>query len=692
MAVFTAIAAVTAWVASVGVAAGLAAATAAALATTIVSTAISLGISLVVRMLQPKVSVPRAEIQAVLNQTDAPRRVFVGQNLVGGIRALFDVRGGALHQIIVVAHGQVSEFSRFWVDGKPVERNAGGHVTTGKYSHPGGYYVQATTRDGGSRDGGDYQSARNAFSYWTNARRLAGQAAFHVVMWAPSAAAFSKVFPKGSNTDLQWEIKGQQVYDPRIQSSGYSDNAALVIRHYLRSPDGYRLSGAEYHDESVKAMADVADIPIPQKEGGTAPNLRLWGYWTMDEPPVDVLGRMHSSSGIRAYETQDGSIGLIGGAFGIPACTLTAKDIREIKTSEAINEREGYNILRVFHIDAEQEYELTEVDPWKDSARLDAEGEIVQEYKMEMCPNRSQARRLAKQQIHNDNRAKVEIVTNLVGLKARFPKHYAQRHTILLDYKPEDGSGREIVGEYEVMDHEIDPINLECRIELEKISRESEAWTPAEEGGTTEALPPPEPNPAPDISAILTQRIIQASANNRIGSLEVSAVPIPDRDDLEIQAQYRKTGSSQWLSMQASNYTAVSGAVEDGREYEARVRFNGIFDEPDDWEALGPITIQIDSTPPAAPTELIPSNGTGYVHLSWRNPSAAFAELRVYRNTTADFGGAALVGTTGGAQGQISEFQDSTIAAETEYNYWVAAANMSGIEGTPAGPANITTN
>lgn len=694
MAIFTAIAALSAGIATfLSASFGISAAVAATIGTALVNAAIGVGLSLISRALLPKTTVPQAEIQAVINQTDAPRRVYVGQYLAGGIRAFFDVKSGRLYQLVLVSHGKLTEFVEFWIDGEKVEVDIDGNVTTSKYVVPGMYgadFVNVQTRNG-SANGGDYADLISKFASWDTDRKIEKQATFLATLLAPRAEDFSKIFPKGSDTAMQWVVKGQEIYDPRDPSTGYTDNAALVIGHYLTHPDGYRLATDEVNWTSVAAMADVADVAVPQLAGGTAPSLRLWGYWTMDEGPVNVLDRMHGSSGIRAYEMQDGLIGLIGGNFGTPACTLTAKDIKQIRTSEAISEREGYNILRVFHLDPAQKYEVIEVDSWKDPARLAVEGEIVKEYRLEMCPNLSQARRLAKQQLHNGNRARVEIITNLVGLKARFPRFNGQRHTIMLNYRPEDGSGRIIQGEYEVMNHEFDPIGLECRIELERISRTSEAWTPAEEGGTTNPLPPGEPNLAPDIDAILTQRVIQVSAESSIAVLEIDAVPIPDRGDIMIQARFRKTGSTQWIDMPAIDYNAQSGAVEDGQEYEAQVRFNGIFDEPDAWEDLGPVTIQIDATPPGTPTELFASNGTGHVHLSWRNPSGTFFALRVYRSTGTVFGGATLVGTTGGAAGQISEYQDGTIAAATEYNYWIAAANVSGVEGVPVGPANITT-
>ena len=663
-----------------GAAVGLSVPTILSLATVATNVLGSVALNLVARALAPKPNIPQSEIKAIINQTDAPRRIYVGQYLAGGIRALFDVSGSTLAQLVVVSHGAITQFREFWIDGEKVTLT-GVDVTTG----PKADYVKVNTRDGKAL-GGDYGELTNAFSYWGPNRKLTNQATFLVRSKAPKGERFMKVFPKAYNTVFQWVIQGQAVYDPRTGSTTYKDNAALVIAHYLTHPDGYRLDPSEVNWDSVSAMADVCDLPIAQKAGGTAPNLRLWGYWTLDEEPSSVLDRMHTSSGIRPYEMQDGKIGLIGGPFGEPACTLTAKDIKEIQTSEAISEREGYNVLNVFHLQPSQKYEIMEVAQWRDESRLAIEGEIAQEYRLEMCPNTSQARRLAKRQMHDDNRAKVTIITNLVGLKARWPRRHGQRHTILLDYRPEDGSGREIVGEYEVIDHEFDPVSLECRIEIGRVSRSSEAWTAADEGETTADLPDPQVNAPPPLSAALSQRVIQVTSGARQAVLEVEAVAIPDREDLTIDAQYRRVGTGAWVDMSSSDLEAQSGAVEDGRQYEAQVRWRGIFDGIAPWVALGPITIQIDATAPGQPTELMPGGGAT---ITWRNPSGNFYSVRVYRGTTNVLANAALIGTvTGGASGQISEYPDAVTPGT--YYYWVRAANVSGLESPATGPVQIT--
>ena len=686
MAIFSAIAFGLAYAGGfLAAAAGFSIATATTIGVAVAQLGVSLAVSAISRLLAPKVSIPQSEVQALISQTSAPRRIYVGRNLAGGIRALFDVKNGSLYQLVLVAQGKI-RFLDFWIDGIAVTFEGSGEVVgAGKDG-----FVRCLTRNG-SNLGGDYALLNDTFTSWGADRKLTGQATFLAVMRAPSGNDFSKIFPKAYNTTLQWVIEGEEVYDPRADLTAYRDNAALLIAHFLRHPDGFRLAEQDVDWDSVSAMADVSDIPVPQREGGTAPKLSLWGYWTLDESPSGVLDRMHASCGIRAYEKQDGRIGLIGGDFGVPAFTLTAKDIKEIQTSEAISERQGYNILRVFHMDASQNYEITEVDAWEDSERLEIEGEIVEEYRLEMCPNRSQARRLAKQQIYDDNRARVQLITNLVGLKARFPSDDGQRHTIMLNYRPEDGSGRVIEGEYEVLDHEFDPIECECRIDLARVDRASEAWTVVEEGSPPTPLSEGEGNLAPPISAVLTQRIVQVSAGVRQAILEIDAVPVPDRDDIRIEGRFRKVGATQWISMQATDYSAQSSAVEDGAQYEAQARFLGVFDQPDVFVNLGPVTIQIDATAPGAPIDLNVSNGIGGVDLNWRNPATDFFTLRVYRSTGTDFGSADLIGQTGGASGQVSEFQDTAAAAATEYNYWIAAANISGVEGVPVGPATITT-
>lgn len=648
------------------------------------SALVALGVS---RALTPKISIPTPEIQAIINQTDAPRRVYVGKNLAGGIRAFYHTRDSVLHQVVVLGHGRVEAFDALWCDGVPVTVDGSGNVTSGTTAG----YVNIQTRNGGAM-GGDYADMLSIFAgTWTPNHRLDGQATFYVQMEAPDAEDFSKAFPKSYNTMWQYVIRGQRIYDPRSVSAAYTDNAALVIRHYLQHADGYRLASSEISGESVSAMADVADQPVSQKAGGTAPSLRLWGYWTLDEEPASVLNRMYGSCGIRAYEGQDGRIGLIGGPFGTPSCTITTRDIADIRTMSAISEREGYNVLRPFFMSEAHKFEEAEVEAWRDEARLAQEGEVVTEYHMLMCPNQSQAMRLAETKMLDDNRAKVEIVTNLVGLKARFPRYHGQRHTIMLDYRPEDGSGRVIAGEYEVMDHEFDPVGLRCRIALARVTRPA-PWTVAKEGTLIVAPETPGLSPPPPLVAAASLRVYDAPNGSKQGAIVVIATAVPGRQDLRLQAEYRRVGdSSDWRRMGGARLTAETNVVDEGATYQVRARWVGTFDGVDAWQNLSNVVITTNPTPPSAPTEVIVSpSGTKNVHISWRNPISNFYRSRVYRHTSSIFADATLVATVGGAAGQISEYTDSGTIDGVTYRYWVTAVNGSSVESAPAQSALIT--
>ena len=191
------------------------------------------------------------------------------------------------------------------------------------------------------------------------------------------------------------------------------------------------------------------------------------------------------------------------------------------------------------------------------------------------------------------------------------------------------------------------------------------------------------------------KRIVVSGVNFRSAYLEVVATEVVDRNDLRLEIRYRDLGASgplgQWRQITAPGLVAQTPTLSDGHQYQVQARWRGLFEGVMPWQPVGTVTIVVDATPPGQPSELIPSLSGGNVHLSWRNPTGAFAGLRVYRGVSADLGAAVIVGTTGGVAGQISEYRDETVGAATTYFYWVVAANASGIEGGPvdAGDAGV---
>ncbi|KKL88111.1 hypothetical protein LCGC14_1928010, partial [marine sediment metagenome] len=252
MAIFTAIGMAVNAIAYAGgylaAAAGFSIATATSIGVAVANAAVSLALSAISRALMPSVSVPVNEIQAVISQASAPRRIYVGENLAGGVRAFFDVKDGVLYQLVMVAHGEITSFEECWIDSIAVTLDANGDVTEGKMED----YVNVQTRDG-SDLGGDYADLIADFVSWDTDRRLEGQATFLAQMKAPKGNDFSKVFPKSYNTTIQWVIHGQSIYDPRDTLTEYADNAALVKAHFLTHEDGFKIDPADINWDSVSA-------------------------------------------------------------------------------------------------------------------------------------------------------------------------------------------------------------------------------------------------------------------------------------------------------------------------------------------------------------------------------------------------------------------------------------------------------
>lgn len=236
--IFSAIASGLAWVGGfLGAAAGLSFSAAVTFGTyfgTIGAAVVAIGIN---RLLSPKLNIPTSEVQAVLNQTDSPRRVYVGRNLVGGIRAFYHTDSGCLYQLVVVNHGEITGFKELWIDSEKATIDAVGNVTSTDKKG----YVRVATRKG-DWFGGDYAELSSTFGgTWDSSHRLERQATFLAMSYAPKPENFSKVFPKSYNTVFQWVIEGAKLYDHRSGATSYGTNAALVIAFYLTHPDGYRL-------------------------------------------------------------------------------------------------------------------------------------------------------------------------------------------------------------------------------------------------------------------------------------------------------------------------------------------------------------------------------------------------------------------------------------------------------------------
>ena len=624
-----------------------------------------------------KPSLPRQTVMATISQTDAPRVRAYGRNLLGGQRAFFEARDGRLYQIVVIHHGQVDGLIRFWIDGEPVEQ---WDADTGEVVR----YKYLWFRNGAGQ-GGDYEVIRNEFpELWGAAHRLQNQATFCARWGDPSDEDFVKVFPKGPHTQVQAEVRASRV---RNMSNALisSENAGLCIRDLLTHIDGWNIPSDRLDFASWQAFVNLCNQSVSLAGGGTEMRYRLAGFYTLDDALKDVTARMLATCDGQIYETPEGRIGILGGAWSEPDVTITAEDILSIEMQDGFDPFTDYNVLKSQFVSPAHGYQPTSIEEWRDTVALRTQPERAEQFDVDMCPSHTQLQRLRKIKIAKDKRAMVGTIrTNLVGLKARFPQGNGI-HTIRI-VAEEFG----LDGVFEVTSHAFSIPDGYCEIGIASITNPY-TWTVNDELPLPRTLDemgkPPRAVPAPN-GVSLTQVPVLISGDTYGGKLRLTVAPVA-RNDLTLQAQVAPGNiaanvDAAWVAMSGSRFMAETGILENERAYTVRHRWRG----QGDWIKAGTVTIVANPNVPAAPTGFARQGTTGAV-LTWTNPPANFWKARIFRNSTASFTGAAFVSDISGTAGQPATFTHANPGSGT-WHYWVVALNGSSVASPPSGPVTIT--
>ena len=625
----------------------------------------------------------RQQVMATITQTDAPRIRAYGRNLLGGIRALYEAEGGFLIQVVVMHHGRVDGLIRFWIDGEPVNWNS----STGEVER----YKVLGFRDG-SGIGGNYAPALSAFpSLWTAEHRLQNQATFMSVWGDPSDEDFAKIFPKGPNTQVQAEIRGSLVRN-MAGDLVYTENAGLCIRDFVTHPDGWNIPLARLNTASWASFVALCFEAVPLASGGTEGRYRLAGYYSLQDPLKDTTSRMLATCDGQIYETADGDIGIIGGDWSEPDVTISGDDILSVQMADGFDPFTDYNVLQGSFVSPAHGYQPTEVPELVDAVSLLTQPRRTQMMDVDMCPSGAQLQRLMKIKRAKDRREHVGTLrTNLVGLKARFPKGDGI-HTIRV-VAEEFG----LDGVFEVTSHSFNIADGFCEIGIASIVNPYPWNAATEEQPVQPALDaigkPVSVDPVP-VNAVLIQERFGVSGGVQ-GVKIVLSVDDPGRDGLQLRAQIARgdfaavgpwSGTQpQWVEMNASALLAESGVLDDGQQYTVRYRWRGYGD----WLKIGPVIVLANPTEPPAPTSLDVMATGADAYIDWINAPNSYYRTQVLMGSTTVFADATPIATVAGSAGRPDNYTH-TVTGTGARSFWVRTLNPSGIPSDPTGPVTIS--
>lgn len=587
MAVFTAI---TGWVTSALVGLGLSAA-AAGLAANLVIGAALLGISLLFAQRPPVMKTPQA--QSVINQSIGPRVRGYGRALLGGTRAFFDSKDGYLYQIVMMHSGEIDAIESIRIGDKTVALNGAGDVTTAPFTwvhRPSGtvgpgetrYAVRIAQYLGTASQAADSLISGAFPGVWTSAHRLRGIACLVARFRSPPQEEFQKIFPEGYNTPVRGLCRLSRVFDPRTNTTAWSDNSALCILDYLTHPDGFRKTLDDIDLPSFSAYANLCDENVARAAGGTEKRYRLCGVYQLTDEPEDILRKMRATCDAELYQNSEGKIAIRGGRWEAPTVVITARDILGHSLEQGNDRFAAFNELKITYTSPEHDYQSVEATSWVDPVDQDERGVLGSELDLDFVPSPAQARRLAKIHISKANpRWKGKIRTNLAGLDA------LGERTIQV-ILPE----LEINEAFYVAGFSIDPELKFVEIEIMTISEAAYTWDAATEEGQNPAIPE---DTSPDLDYPIPQDLVLSSPS--AGVIDATVTPTT-QEGLELQVQIRLGAGSLWQNMQTNgdNASAFFDPAPDG-SYEARARWVGPLGVVGEW-SFPYATITLPAPPP----------------------------------------------------------------------------------------------
>lgn len=630
--------------------------------------ALSLGVNAIATALyKPKIPQPTPqELLVNYSQPLSPMQRIYGRVRKGGPVIFTAFGGGARHYAVAIAAHRTKGPVAHWLDTTEVTLDGSGNVTTA----PIAGYGRIRTYRGLPGQAADPLLVAT-FPEVTSAHDFAGISYAAIEALRPPQSAFTEVYPQSREWAYAPVWDGwDEIHDPRDDSTGWTDNAALILAHEAL------FHGKQVDWDQVAIEADVADELVTNRSGATQRR------WTINATLDDLVPWEQARDTLAAacdaffYETVDGKVGFRLGRYTAPEVTLTDRDLHSLSVA-----------LRAWGPDVPGEAVVKYTEPalaWQQatSAAIVAEAGLPRlEEDIWPIDSHNQACRIAKRRIR---RARAEATVRAqVGL-----------------------IGYELIGQRFVRIQSSEAL-LDEVFEIDRLIRNDDGVSFTVEATSTSAAdwafdalaeepPPPARDEVASDDSVPTVTGLAGEVVSGTGGVAQIEWSWPAQDSGLTQVLRIRSldgGTPEWQEIAAGEgqVTFVLGGLTDGATYEAQVRNRTGSGRSGDWSGSVSVVAIANTTAPAALTAFavtVTGGTTGAVAFTAPN-DPNYAATRIWRGTTGTFSAATLVQTEYGVVGMADAWDDTGLSPGTWY-YWAAPVNGSGIEGPLSGPDDIT--
>lgn len=364
-------------------------------------------------------------------------------------------------------------------------------------------------------------------------------------------------------------IQGKKVYDPRTDTTAYSNNAALCIRDYVsNSTYGLGATDDEIDDVSFNAAANICDEDVTLVAGGTEKRYTINGVVDTSKSPREILNDMLSACGGTIFYS-NGKWKLKVGAYVTPTTTITNDDLRGSITIQTRNSgRDQFNAIKGIFVSPENNWQPTDF-PELTSGTFEAEDGGDRKYLdlvLAYTTSAATSQRLAKQILY---RNREQIVVTLPCKMTAFQYEVGDTLQVTNERFGWTNKVFEVVSWNFAFDNEQLGVDLTLKETSSGIYSWDSAVDEAEFTFNNTSLPDAFDVVAPGISVDDELRVLNQEA------VSVLIVDITSGDTFasRFEVEAKKTTDTEYVNLgQAAGNRFELLNVEDGATYDVRAR------------------------------------------------------------------------------------------------------------------------
>ena len=312
---------------------------------------------------------------------DAPRRMAYGKVRISGVIAYWNISGAGyeyLTMVVIVAAHPIQGITNIYFDGVVGDTAAPGFYNWRYYDGT------QTTADA---------EMQATFPEWTPDCILTGCA------YAIVRLRYDKVVWQNGRPNIQFDVLGKKVYDPRTGQTAWSNNAALCVMDYITSPDGLEATSAEVDWATVSAAADIcAQLPDGMAASMCDGRYTVDGVVELTSRNGDVITAMLAAAAGTVIWSEGQYRLFVGAARAPVARAITDEDLNDdFALQPRMPADQTFNGVKGTFLDATNNWIFTDFPPISSAGYVAADGgtKVFKDIVLQFTTSPMTAQRLA---------------------------------------------------------------------------------------------------------------------------------------------------------------------------------------------------------------------------------------------------------------------------------------------------------